>query len=100
MRQIQCSQSNFIEKVMRDGNGRLVRATFCVYEVAGRLKARLVDYVYIGEISGSKQATAIAGRICENTYSELVSYFNDFVSPYFDLNNLYLSGSKPRAPTK
>ena len=45
--QIVNSKVNIIEKVLRDKQGRLVRARFQVYEIAGRIKARLLDFTYI-----------------------------------------------------
>ncbi len=54
--QIIQAKTNFVEKIIRDKDGRLVRATFSVYENGGRIKAKLVDYVYI-------TAGAICGKI-------------------------------------
>ena len=43
------TKSSFIEKIIRDQSGQLVRATFCVYECGGRIKARLVSATVIEE---------------------------------------------------
>lgn len=100
MRQITPSRANFIEKILRDGQGRLVCATFCVYENGGHIKARLVNVVYLEEKSSIKSKTLVLDFSSpgEEKYCEVVLK-NKIASPYFDLNILYSSGSKPRAPT-
>lgn len=97
--QIIQSKTNFVEKVLRDKEGRLVRARFAVYENAGRIKARLVDFVYIEEVKqivGSilKLATTIAKKL---SWSE--NPLKSFVLHFVTIDNIYFSGSKPRAPT-
>ncbi len=95
--QIIQSKTNFVEKVLRDKEGRLVRATFCVYENGGRIKARLVDFKYIGELAG-KIFSLVSSNKNFNSVTE--TYYNKPVSsPYFNKQTLYFSGSKPRAPT-
>ena len=94
-------QGNIVERILRDKDGRLVLATFCVYEIDGRIKARLVNAVFLEE------APAIENKVLtlSGFSSKIASTFLDFiqkaiVSPYFNNNLLYFSGSKPRAPTK
>jgi hypothetical protein len=98
--QIIQSKQNFVEKILRDKEGRLVRARFCVYENAGRIKARLVDVVYLDEtcLNGSV-LTLNSINISDNL--ELGHRMSKLgvSSPYFNFNILYSSGSKPRAPT-
>ena len=97
--QIIQSKQNIVEKIFRDKNGRLVRAEFCVYENGGRIKAKLIDYVYItaGAISG--KVLSLSG-LPKNKTSKVKTTFNGIVkSPYFNKESLYFSGSKPRAPT-
>lgn len=96
--QIVKSQKNIVEKVFRDKEGRLVRATFCVYENAGRIKARLVDFVYI-------TAGEISGKILSLTISMSKGIFDTrFLSNFqlstfnFSLLSIFSLGSKPRAP--
>lgn len=97
--QIIPSNQTVVERILHDKNGRLVRATFCVYECAGHIKARLVDFKYINElVSGSKKIFALAGFVKKEIRMETVSV-GKIISPYFSLNALFLSGSKPRAPT-
>ncbi len=108
MRQITPAKSNIVEKILRDGSGRLVRATFCVYECGGRMKARLVSAVYLDEnisIRSSaktplKNYTTLltSPRTVLGGYKEIV-FESKTVSPYFNKNTLYSFGSKPRAPT-
>ena len=100
MRQITPSKSNFIEKILRDNQGRLVHATFCVYENGGHIKARLVGVVYLDEksIISNKILFLNFSSPGEEKYQEVV-FENKTLSPYFDSNLLYSVGSKPRAPT-
>jgi hypothetical protein len=97
--QIIPSNQKLIEKILRDHNGQLVRATFCVYENGGRIKARLVDVVYLDEYEklGAKTNT-LSGLITKEKFETVYSAVFAVVSPYFS-NILYFSGSKPRAPT-
>ncbi len=97
--QIIQSKNNIVEKVIRDKEGRLVRATFQVYENAGRIKARLVDFVYIEELKQFVgKVFALVGNIGKKlTWSE--NSIKSFVLPFVTLENIYFSGSKPRAPT-
>lgn len=96
-RQLTYSQTNIVEKVLRDKEGRLVRARFQVYEVAGRVKARLVDFTYIETLTGA--VIALAGFI-KNTVIEIVNAFDKhFDVPQLTFQTIYTNGSKPRAPT-
>lgn len=96
--QLVSSKSNIIEKIIRDKQGRLVRARFAVYEHAGRIKARLIDFVYI-------DVSALAGKVLslvgfsKKASSKLNSVYKTVVSPFVYSKILYFSGSKPRAPT-
>ncbi len=96
----QLKKSNIVEKVIRDKEGRLVRARFAIYENAGRIKARLIDFVYQEEIKQIAGAIfALVGKIgTKLSWSEnpIKSFFT---TQLFTLENIYFSGSKPRAPT-
>ncbi|MFZ2523668.1 MAG: hypothetical protein WAW92_04775 [Minisyncoccia bacterium] len=99
MRQIIESKNQYFERVFRDKDGRLVRATFQVYESAGRIKARLVNFVYLtaGEISG--KVSTILG-IVSKKIKDVLSVLNFELSTLnFEISNIYTIGSKPRAPT-
>ncbi|MFZ2715604.1 MAG: hypothetical protein WAZ44_00005, partial [Minisyncoccia bacterium] len=50
------SNNQYFDKILRDKEGKLVRATFCVYESSGRIKARLISLSYLEE-------KAITGKI-------------------------------------
>jgi hypothetical protein len=100
MKQIGYPIGNYVERIIRDKNGQLVRATFCVYECSGHIKARLVSAEYIKEdIIENKSTLVLAGLVERNTRN-FIEYVGETVSPYFNLNTLYFSGSKPRAPTQ
>lgn len=93
------SKGNIVEKIIRDKDGKLIRARFFVFENQGRIKVRLLDFVYLAEqalISGANFLLSIAikvKRIWQKNYIGI-----SYVSP-FTKTNLYFSGSKPRAPT-
>ncbi len=88
---------NIVEKVLRDKEGRLVRARFYVYENAGRMKARLVDFSIIETLKGV--VATLAGFVKEKI-SQPVLFFKKTSETLGLINqSLYFTGSKPRAPT-
>lgn len=95
--QIVQSKSNIVEKVLRDKEGRLVRARFQVYEVAGRIKARLIDFSIIETLTGA--VFALAGFIKNKISEALNSFEKTFTVPTLSFETIYTNGSKPRAPT-
>lgn len=98
--QIIKSKSNIVEKVFRDKEGRLVRATFCVYENAGRIKARLLDFTYIESIKGSVTNFYISfKKTLKSVFESSVSKLGIFELSNYRLGTIYSIGSKPRAPT-
>lgn len=88
---------NIIEKILRDKEGRLINARFYVYESAGRIKARLIDFTYIKELVHSV-VFAISGAV-----KAIIVWSSEIISNTFEVflnfQTIYLSGSKPRAPT-
>src|SRR6266853_914683 len=88
----------YVEKILCDKEGRPVRATFCVYENAGRIKARLVNVVYLEEKDSADNVVALPGYTKDDAYFVEV-FEKSYISPYSTLENIYFSGSKPRAPT-
>jgi len=97
--QITQSKNQFVEKVLRDKEGRLVRATFCVYENGGRVKARLVSVVYLAEKALKTAVFALSGFVHKKTTPLAQPFAKAVVSPYFNIETLYQNGSKPRAPS-
>ena len=97
MQQVGYYNGKVVEKIIRDKQGRLVRATFCIYENAGRLKARLVNFVYINEIA--TKVFSLLG-FSDSQYSLFNIHYSTrrVISPFLN-SILYFSGSKPRAPT-
>ena len=98
--QIIQSQTNIVEKVIRDKQGRLVRAKFFIYESAGRVKARLIEFKYLEE------ALALAvGTFLLSFYKQVKSNLEEFFAKRdlafvpIKTDDLDYSGSKPRAPT-
>lgn len=96
--QIVSSKSNIVEKVIRDKQGRLVRARFAIYENAGRIKARLIDFVYVDVSALAGKVLSLVG-LSKKVSSTLNSVHKTIVSPFVYSKILYFSGSKPRAPT-
>ena len=99
MKQIIQSQGNIVEKVLRDKESKLIRARFFVYENGGRIKARLLDFVYvtINELPG--KVSALLGLVKEKI-AKRISFSNFPLFTFnFQLLNIYSIGSKPRAPT-
>lgn len=95
--QIIQSKSNIVERVLRDKEGRLLRARFQVYEVAGRIKARLLDFTYIESLKGA--VLSLTDFIKENVKQLTQDFSKAFISPHFAFETIYSCGSKPRAPT-
>lgn len=95
--QIIQSKSNIVEKILRDKEGRLVRARFQVYEVAGRVKARLIDFTYIEALKNA--IFSLSGFIQKESAQFVQAFDKTFISPFFPTTALAFSGSKPRAPT-
>lgn len=94
------SQSNIVEKVLRDKEGKLIRARFFVYVDGGRIKARLLDFVYLAEqvlLQSANFLLSVASKTkaIVTKFSSVKTYTNHFTI----LNTIYFSGSKPRAPT-
>ncbi len=99
--QLAFPRGKYVEKIVRDAQGRLVRATFCVYECEGRIKARLVDAIFIEEnlqLSGETLKLAVFAKNLNTEYKKVLN--KRVSSPYFSLNQLYFLGSKPRAPSR
>lgn len=98
--QLTRSKSNIVEKVCRDANGRLVCATFCVYESGQHIKARLVKVVYLEEkLQISSRNLSLAGFQTQKTFNTKIEFGGKKVSPFISFD-IYSFGSKPRAPTK
>lgn len=94
------SQGNIVEKVLRDREGKIIRARFFVYENGGRIKARLLDFVYLAEQVLIQSANFLLSTVSKT--KTLITKFSSvkvFTTPFTILNTIYFSGSKPRAPT-
>ena len=94
--QIVSHKGNIVEKILRDKEGRLVRAKFYVYESAGRIKARLLEATLIAELAG--QVLSLFAPL-KNKTGQKISFSKSLVSPYFNKDVLTFLGSKPLAPT-
>ena len=97
--QITRPRGEYVEKIVRDAGGRLVRLSFCVYENGGHIKARLLNAVYLSESPlENKTVFLTSPRVPLGEYAD-VFFTVKIVSPYFNSNLLNFLGSKPRAPT-
>ena len=76
---------NIVEKVLRDKEGKLIRARFFVYENGGRIKARLLDFVYIAEqalLNGAKfLLSTVSTERCLGLFSNQPAPFWKKLSP-------------------
>lgn len=97
--QIVTSKGKIVEKTLRDKGGRLVHAKFYVYENAGVIKARLLDFVYVSEEVIKSEVFFLTGFSKSYTQGNPVYNLKSFASPFVTKGILYFSGSKPRAPT-
>ncbi len=98
MTQVTKSQVNIVEKVLRDKEGKLIRARFFVYLEGSRVKARLLDFVYLTEqllLKGRDLLLSIVSKT-ETTIFNFVKTL--FVSKKYKLATVYALGSKPRGP--
>ena len=94
------SQSNIVEKVLRDKEGKLIRARFFVYENGGRIKARLLDFVYLAEQTLLNSANFLLSTLSKTkTIVTKFSSVKTYTTPFSILDIISISGSKPRAPT-
>lgn len=98
--QLTTPKGKFIEKIIRDKNGRLVRASFCVYECNGRARAHLLNAEYINENRkiDDRKILLDLPTLGVRKYAKIL-FDCKIASPYFNSDLLYSSGSKPRAPT-
>ncbi|MBA3733031.1 hypothetical protein H0W91_01510 [Patescibacteria group bacterium] len=99
--QITPHNGQIVEKIMRDKQGRLVRAKFFIYESAGRLKARLIDFTYSVELVSLAAAQALL-LFYNKIKSKLANLFAKQELAFVPINtdnDIDHSGTKPRAPT-
>ncbi len=94
--QIVTHKGKIVEKVLRDREGRLIRAKFYVYEVGGRIRARLLEATVINELVG-QVLSLFAPKNAISSKGTFPS--KSFTSPYFTKDTLNFLGNKPRAPT-
>jgi hypothetical protein len=98
--QITRPRGEYIEKIVRDGNGRLVRLSFCVYENGGHVRARLLNATYLPENGKiENKILSLDGLSQAKTFPAEILHTEKVASPYFNSNLLNFLGSKPRAPT-
>lgn len=100
MTQIVNSKGNIVEKVLRDKDGKLIHAKFFVYESNGRIKARLLDFVYVAEQFLLKGRELLLSVFKKDNFSKVFKAFRTSLTPNsYTLDPILFSGSKPRAPT-
>jgi hypothetical protein len=98
--QITRPRGEYIEKIVRDAGGRLVRLSFCVFENGGHVRARLLNAVYLEEKTEIENKVLFLGSWTPSVHRYSKSVFvSKITSPYFNSNLLNFLGSKPRAPT-
>ncbi len=93
------SQSQFIEKVFTDVNGRQFRMVFLVAIVNGEVKGRLVSVQPIASSIKYSGIPCLPVSCPKNTtVTEYVAAFTPVVSPYNEL--LFFVSQPTRAPSK
>lgn len=98
--QITQPRGEYIEKIVRDVNGQLVRLSFCVYQNNGHIKVRLLNVVHLEKKAIDNKVLLLNSKRLQNNYRGKIIFKSKIVSPYFNFDILKFSGSKPRAPTK
>jgi len=97
--QLSQPRGKIIEKVLHNPDGQFVRAVFCVYEVHGRVKVRLLHSTVIATQSQKSEILALTGYTFSPVSESSIIFHTSIVSPFVDSHSIYFSGSKPRAPT-
>jgi hypothetical protein len=97
--QLTSQHGNFVEQILRDAQGQLVRVTFYVYQSGDRVRARVVKAVVLEAATFKARILALGGKVAEKVASLQTHFTHSIVSMYFNFFSIYLSGSKPRAPT-
>ncbi len=94
-------RGSVIEKIFKDASGRMVKALFYVYESEGRVKARLLEAIYLEEALCLEQGVWVLPAPLLDSVSPLVleNLYFSIPSPYSLEELLYFVGAKPRAPT-
>lgn len=94
------ARKQIIEKVIANADGMLFRVWFAVSTENGKFVATPIKAVRIGNVEDSEIKIALpcvkVKNVC-NFAPQKISY-KKIVSPYSSL--IFVSGSKPRAPTK
>jgi hypothetical protein len=98
-KQLTSQHGNFVEQILRDAQGQLVRVTFYVYQFGDRVRARVVKAVVLETATFKARVLALGGKIAEKITSLQTQFAHGIISTYFNSFSIYLSGSKPRAPT-
>jgi len=93
------SHGNIIERVIRDKDGKLICARFFVYENNGRIKARLLDFVYLAEQVLLSGVNFVLSGFSKTRPSPTSEVGEKLIPNYYQLTTVYKLGSKPRAPT-
>ena len=97
MNQVGYLRGECITKIFHDKNGRLIRAKFWIYQEGTRVRARLVNFEYVNELTGN--TPLLQGAKTKKYPEDYFSYKKRTTSPYFAKELLDFFGSKPRAPT-
>lgn len=94
-------RGKFVENIVRDSSGRLARVCFCVYEENGKIKARLLNVSYIVQtVHGCEKILKLSAPAERAKVNQNIYFGSKIISSYYNFFSLYISGSKPRAPTK
>ena len=94
------SRKQIVEKVIANADGVLFRVWFLVSYENGKCVAKAIKAIQLGSIEENSVALALPSPKTKNVFNfDLkVSSYENILSPYSSL--LFVTGSKPRAPTK
>jgi hypothetical protein len=98
--QITQPRGEYVEKIIRDTQGRLVRLSFCIFEKGGHIRARILNVTYLEEKTTRDEILFLDSEKRQKNFDSKIVFKSKIVSPYFNFDILKFSGSKPRAPTK
>lgn len=97
--QIIHSQGSIIEKTIKDSEGKLICARFFVYIQNGRIRARLLSFIYLKDQALLKSRVFFLS-ISSDVLSTIFSTLNlALYSINYCFTTVFFLGSKPRAPT-
>jgi hypothetical protein len=92
-------RAQLIEKFITSPEGVVFKAIFLVYEEAGKVKARLIEATPVADVPETSEILAISDGSIASPFAEAFSEGFPLSTFNYQLNSLYFTGAKPRAPS-